>query len=147
MAAQPSPIPPMALVLTGLGAVPFIGLALVAILTKEMTQIQALEGLTAYAAVVLSFLGGIHWGFALAPGANRPPARQLLMGVVPAAAAWAATTLDGRSGFLVLALSFAAMLLLDMSAAQSGAVPRWYPRLRIPSTVLAVLAMLAAATV
>ena len=47
-----------------------------------------------------------------------------------------------RTGLLVLALSFAAMLGVDLWATRVGQAPAWYPRLRIPLSCVVVAALL-----
>ena len=99
----------MAVLLTGVGMVPFLLLGGLMLLHPLETPV-ADSLLISYSAVVLSFVGAVHWGFALRDTAH-PVAgaivaggagleRQLLVfGVVPAAVGWVA---------LAVALHFAA---------------------------------------
>ncbi len=103
----------MAILLTAAGMVPFLVLGAV-VLLDPLGSRTAIQVLISYGAVVLSFLGAVHWGFALrdtahpAGGEPLPPAvlgaeRQLLVfGVVPAIIGWVA---------LSVALHFAAPAL------------------------------------
>jgi hypothetical protein len=91
----------IAVLLALAGLVPFIVLAAV-VLLEPLSSPAAIEVLISYAAVVLSFTGAVHWGFALRDTAHPvsgevlPPAvmgaeRQLLtFGVVPAIIGWVA---------------------------------------------------------
>jgi hypothetical protein len=46
------------------GVLPFAVLAMVHLYGEQQTEAAALKGFLAYAAVILSFLGGIRWGVA-----------------------------------------------------------------------------------
>jgi hypothetical protein len=103
----------MAVLLTAAGAVPFLLLGVVVLLNPLAAPV-AVQVLISYGAVMLSFIGAVHWGFALrdtahpASGERLTPAvlgaeRQLLMfGVVPALIGWVA---------LAVALHFSAPAL------------------------------------
>jgi hypothetical protein len=144
MSQAQTKIPPVAIILTAAGAVPFIGLASVAFIADVPWQGQSLDALMTYAAVILAFMGAIHWGLALAPGASSEPSASLLAGVVPALVGWGATMLPLNLGFIVLALAFVAVLGFDLTAIGNGAAPSWYGRLRLPVTLVVVLSLVAA---
>ncbi len=63
---------------------PFVGGALAAAVAPPSWHDAALRALLAYGAVIVSFLGGIHWGSPT--GAAHDAAR--LWGVVPSLLAW-----------------------------------------------------------
>lgn len=86
------------------GLVPFLGLGATVLLSPIEAK-TAIEVLVSYGAVILSFTGAVHWGFALRDTAHPvngeplPPAvlgaeRQLLIfGTVPAIIGWVALAL------------------------------------------------------
>jgi len=78
--ARPSsPAVPIALWLGYGGLIPFVaGAALAGLLDPESRPLAA-SALSAYAAVIVSFLGGIHWGIGFRDGTPR----LFLWGVVP----------------------------------------------------------------
>ena len=55
--------------------------------------------LSAYAGLIVSFLGGIHWGLAFRHSA--PPASLFLWGVVPSLVAWLAVIMPPYAGLVV----------------------------------------------
>jgi NAD(P)-dependent dehydrogenase (short-subunit alcohol dehydrogenase family) len=67
--------------------------------------------LLAYGASILSFLGGIQWGLAVARPGGAGLAVRLALSVVPSLAAWLALLLPVRPGLLVRAASLAACWL------------------------------------
>lgn len=101
--------------------------------------------LLAYGASILSFLGGIQWGLAVARPDGAGLAMRLALSVVPSLAAWLALLLPVRPGLLVRAVSLAAVLAADLRAAQRGLAPPWYPKLRLPLSGGAMVALLAGA--
>lgn len=140
-AEQPR-VPTAAAWLGGLGLLPFLAGAAGAWLLDEPRRGATLFMLAAYAAVVLSFLGAVHWGLAMR--AHPAPARAMVCSVVPALVAWLALSLPPGAALVVIAVGFAGVYGLDLRAAATGHAPRWYPRLRTPLTVV-VLACLAGA--
>lgn len=139
-------VPPAALWLGGLGALPFVALAAGHILTSGEAASLTGFALAAYGAVILSFLGGIRWGLAVAPrGVGGSLTMPLTLSVVPSLIGWGALLAPAPASLLILASTFLAVLLWDRRAAQTGAAPFWYPRLRVPLTTVVVTTLLAGA--
>ena len=141
-------VPAAAAWLGGLGALPFVVLA--AALTAPVGP--AREGLgtalVAYGAVILSFLGAVHWGLAIAPAATAgSPGLALRLGgsVVPSLVGWGALLLPTVGGLVALAVAFGAMLAADRRATRLGAAPAWYATLRLPLSLAAIASLLLAA--
>lgn len=106
-----------------------------------------LRGQKAYAMVILSFLGGIHWGAAmLSSGLSLTDTKKaLLWSVTPSLIAWGAT-LSGEFGMAVLMAGFIAALEVDKRLFARYGMPAWLIRLRGRLTV-AVVVMLAATVI
>lgn len=91
----------LAVIFSLAGAIPFLCLGAVVLLDPLQSR-TAIEVLISYGAVILSFLGAVHWGFALRESAHPvdgvplSPAKQgaerelLAFGVVPALIGWLA---------------------------------------------------------
>ena len=128
-------VPAVAAWLGWLGAIPFVALATFGQFLEPGRQARASFALAAYGAVILSFLGGIRSGLAIAPADAAPDGRlgrQLLASVVPPLAGWIALLLPALPGLALLAAGFALMLVLDVSARAKAAAPSWYPPFRLP---------------
>ena len=82
-----------------LGLVPFVLGALLVWVVNAQAHPYATLALSAYAAVIVSFLGGIHWGLALRMTA--PPATLFIWGVVPSLVAWLAVMMPPSAGLVV----------------------------------------------
>ena len=105
------------------------------------------RGQLAYGIVILSFLGGVHWGAAMMCRdlSLADTKLALLWGVTPSLIAWSAT-LFGGFGFAVLMAGFIAALQVDKQLFARYRMPPWLMGLRWRLTVAVVL-MLAATVI
>lgn len=111
------------------GLVPFVAAVLgIALFDGELRALAA-RALLAYGAVILSFLGAVHWGLLLArPVADAPP--RLLAGVLPALAGWVALLLPQRYGLALLVVAFGAFWLYEHRMLGEKLLPASYLGLR-----------------
>ena len=95
--------------------------------------------LLAYAATIVSFLGGVRWGAEMVrPGGARP--QMLALSTVPQVMAWLLVvapipTVTRYAGLMLL------VALTAVADAASSDLPLWYRRLRIPLSVGAAAAL------
>ena len=149
MTATNNFVPSSARWLGALGAVPFLGLAGVTPFLSDVPRTAVVHALAAYGAVILSFLGGIHWGLAIAdPGGTTSGTlrARLILSVMPSLMGWVALLVPARSGLFLLAAAVATMLWVDIRATRLGQAPSWYPRLRVPLTCVVVATLLLGAS-
>ena len=101
------------------------------------------KGQLAYGIVILSFLGGIHWGVALLSGslADAELKKALLWGVTPSLIAWSAP-LFGGFGFAMLMAGFIAALQVDKQMYPIYGMPEWMIVLRKRLTIVVVLSLI-----
>ena len=127
------------------GLVPLIVLSLwlAGIPVDHVWREMTIRLLTGYAAVVLSFLGGMRWALAVA-GAYAETRRDIAISVVPALLGWAVMFIPPHFGFVLLAVAFAAHGAWDALAGQSGIMPAWFVRQRTQLTAAAVITMIIA---
>jgi Protein of unknown function (DUF3429) len=135
-------VPRTALMLGVAGLAPFIAGAAGAFALIAGWRHFAVTAVMTYGAVVLSFLGGVHWGAAMR-GAPAPNETALVWGVMPALVGWSALFAGPMWGLPGLIVGFAAAYYVDDRACRRGALPMWYLSLRMALTV-AVIASLAA---
>lgn len=127
--------------LGALGLIPFYGLALLA--WYDGGQHWALRAEIGYAAVILAFLGAVHWGRALSTFDERNHIGTLLFGVMPALLGWTAVLLPVEFSLPMLAAGLVfvwgteQMVFVDI-------LPTWYRGLRHWLTAGATLALLLA---
>lgn len=128
------------------GVIPLLAGVVMAFAAPEPFGFPVVRTTLIYAAMILSFLGGIHWGFASAAFArnavelNAP--RILGLSVLPPLAGWVALLLPNTLAAPLLAASFASVLLLDRATNRLGYVPGWWMRLRIRLTSVVVVLLL-----
>ena len=141
-------MPRPAAVLGAAGLLPFIACALQIAtgqpLGPRLTG-PALYGLLIYGAVVLSFLGGIHWGLAVGSADRSDSWRRYGFSVVPSFVGWAGVWIGGRAGLITLAAGIAVWCLYELWSTGLGEAPAWYGKLRIALSVVAAGALAAAA--
>lgn len=135
-------VPRAALVLGFAGLVPFVAGSVIAFFAGYPGAILVLNLQMAYAAVILSFMGAVHWGLAMAQD-DAGNWRRLGLAVLPALAGWAALMIPNGLGLVLLAFGFAAVFFADLRSVDAGRAPGWYRVLRKPLTAV-VLACLAA---
>ena len=129
------------------GLLPFVGSALLSWTAPEDWRGVALYALAAYGAVILSFLGAVHWGLALrAPPAEAAAmASRLGLGVLPALLGWVALLLPPMPGLTLLALGILGTAAVESAAARHGLAPPAYLRLRWILSLGAAASLLAGA--
>lgn len=128
------------------GLVPFAACAAAAFIGPAAWRGFALFALIAYGAVVLSFLGAVHWGLTLAATAEaetRHARTRLTLATVPALVGWGALLLPAWAGMTVLIGGYLAVWAAEESGAREGLVPSRYLWLRRLLT-LAVVVILSA---
>ncbi|WP_417668027.1 DUF3429 domain-containing protein [Roseibium sp.] len=133
-------IPGPALALGAAGFLPFLALSIATFVAPTDLAALSQKMLFGYGAVILSFLGGIHWGRVISGNDIRWPV--LAIGVLPSLAGWAALFVPAAPGTILLVTGFAVTLAYDMGVVRAGQMPRWYPRLRVPLTAAVCAALL-----
>ncbi len=131
------PAAPLWLGLAGL--LPFVAAALAILLPVSPWHEVGQRALLAYGAVILSFLGGVRWGLAMAASSAAKLFGRLGLSVVPSLVGWVALLLPPAQGLVLLALGFGLMLWADLRLAEA---PCWYRQLRLPLSAGAISALL-----
>jgi hypothetical protein len=122
------------------GLIPFVGLALLLwLVSADLHPFVALS-LAAYGAVIVSFLGGIHWGIGLRYEVTQTPGHtfHLAWGVVPSLMAWVAMLMPAYAGLPLLGLAMVGCYLVDRKTWAGAGLSHWLP-LRFRLTAVATL--------
>ncbi len=127
---------PAALRLGPAGLLPFVLGALLVWLVRPDVQPYATAALSGYAAVIVSFLGGVHWGFAMRQ--PDPPAALLGWGVLPSLVAWVAVVMPPHAGLVVHGAMLVACYLVDRRVYPAQGAAAWLT-LRFRLTAVASL--------
>lgn len=99
-----------------------------------------------FGAVLLSFLGAIHWGFEFSNYGGRVGNRRYAIGVLPLLLGWPTMLLAPQMALIAQWASFVAVWFVDLRATSEGWVPKWYSTYRfwlslaVGTSIIATLA-------
>jgi Protein of unknown function (DUF3429) len=104
--------------------------------------------LTSYAALIATFLGGIHWGIAggmandIGAGSLRTQRNfHLIWGVTPSLIAWIGLIMPAHAGLPLIAALLMACYFVDRSSYAKAGWSAWLP-MRLQLTIVATLSCL-----
>ena len=126
------PAPPAAFSIAHLlghaGLLPFVASAALVWWLPPEAAARVVAALLAYAALILSFLGGIHWGIGFRDGGSWP----FVWGVMPSLGAWPALLLPNRAGLVLLGVLLLLCYGVDRLRYPRHDMAAWLPlRLRL----------------
>lgn len=138
-------LPPVAWRLGYAGLIPFVlGAVLVWAVTPE-AHAYAAAALAAYGAVIVSFLGGIHWGHAMQMPPHSPAAASALVwGVMPSLVAWLGVLMPPHAGLVIIGMALVGCYLVDRRRYAAQGLAAWLT-LRFRLTAVASLSCFLAA--
>ena len=126
------------------GVVIFAGLTAILVAGDSHVRIPAIAALVTFCSIVLSYLGGIEGGLALAESQADNEATEkwrtisLCLSVLPTLAAWGVLWLDSPTKQIGAALGiFVAVWGFDLWLARHGLVASWFLDMRTAVTALA----------
>lgn len=129
------PPSPLARTLGYAGLIPFVSAAAASRLAEPVSS-MALAALVAYAATIVSFLGGIHWGFAFMQHTDQRA--RFAWGVIPSLLAWVAILLPIAAGLVLLASTLLLAWAVDVRVYPRMGLEAWLP-MRLHLTAAAAL--------
>jgi len=91
---------------------------------------QALSFQVTYGAVMLSFLGALHWGMEFAGYGGQQGYKRLALGAAPVLIAWSTLTLDPTPALAAQWMAFTGMWYADSRATSLGWAPKWFSQYR-----------------
>lgn len=134
-------LPPHAAALGYAGLVPLVGCALALLIAGEPPLRHVVERvLIGYGAVILAFLGGVHWGLVLREQSERA-ATMLAIGVMPALAGVASTFIAFEMAVVVQVALFGGFWLYEHRVLGPALLPAPYLALRRWLTLIVIAAL------
>ena len=126
------------------GALPFLGSAIAVSQQTTILGLMPAYLLLSYGAVILSFLGGLHWGRVItSPSSDRrSDSAWLVWAVCPSILSWASLLLPVKAGALLLILCFLAALQIDQKLLREQVWPSWMRPLRLHLSLIAVASLI-----
>lgn len=106
---------------------------------QSQVRIPAIAGMVTFAAIVLSYLGGIEGGLALREelATETTRATALFLSIVPSLAAWGVFWLPSPQWQLGASLAlFIVVWAADLWLARGGLIPSWFVDLRTAATAV-----------
>lgn len=93
-----------------------------------------------YGAIILSFMSGVLWGFAVKAEGTRATTGYILS-VLPALWAFFMTGFGHSNASLNLMIGFAGLLVLDTTFSRWGLTPSWWMSLRLLLTAIVLICL------
>lgn len=127
------------------GLLPFVFLALCLWLVGPELHPHVALALQAYGALIVSFLGGIHWGvgFLQALRTRRAPGFPFIWGVVPSLLAWIGVMMPASAGLAWLGFVLIACYAVDRRTWPAVGLAPWLPMRLQLTTVASLICFLA----
>lgn len=122
------------------GLLPFVAALLGFVFGGEARSAYFAQQFIAYGAVILSFVGAVHWGLAL--GSGQLAVMRMSISILPALLAWAALLLPATAAAWVLLGGFLALRAWEAMPPVCHTLPAWYRALRTRLTGAVVLMLL-----
>lgn len=126
------------------GLLPFLALAPASLIDQHHGALWS-DALYAYGAIILSFIGALHWGLAMSLPelSERQRSEWFTWSVVPALIAWLAVLFSPPLAAPLLVGGFIAHYLQDRRLARQAKLADWYLPLRLRLTSVAVISLVA----
>ncbi|EIW68252.1 hypothetical protein TREMEDRAFT_63425 [Tremella mesenterica DSM 1558] len=106
-------------------------------LASSLTALHTVEHVQiTYGAIILSFLGAIHWGMEFAQLGGAQGYRRLALGVIPVLLAWPTTFLSHGVALATQWTGFTLMWFLDQRASTIGWTTSWYSTYRFYLSII-----------
>ncbi len=100
-----------------------------------------IDAFKTYAAILLSFLGGIRWGVALNKDSQKNIERSILAATIAPLIGWVAIFVAEPLCFAILIVGYAGQGAWDNISAHRGLMPLWFARIRMIMTTLVVISL------
>lgn len=130
--------------LTIASAVPFVALAVAVSVRVFDDNSLAIHALLTYSTVILSFLGGIHWGIAVSSYSHDKRIANLLIteSVIPSMLGWGVVLYASlHIQLLVLTVLFVFIWAIDSMLMGRKIIPMWFFEIRCIITPIVVVSL------
>jgi hypothetical protein len=110
--------------------------------SKELSS-YSMIGFVSYGAVILSFVGAVHWGFLLKSDSIQRQELLLSISVLPGLIAWLALISPVSVALFILAAAYPLLLIYEKKSELNKILPVWYISMRVKLTsIVTVLTLI-----
>lgn len=130
--------------ITTIACVPFVALSIAASMQWFDDTTAIVHMLLSYSVVILSFLGGVHWGIAVSHYTHDKRIANSLIAesIIPSIIAWAALFhADVHIQLLVLTVLYTCIWAIDSMLMARGIIPVWFFEIRCMITPIMVVSL------
>lgn len=96
-----------------------------------------------FGAILLSFLGAIHWGFEFSKYGGEIGNRRYVLGLIPIICAWPTLLLAPQMALVAQWAAYVVTWFIDLQATSRGWAPSWYSSYRFGLTAAVGLSIIA----
>lgn len=128
-----------------IGAIPMVLFSAIIVVAGGRSGFAApfIDAYKVFSAIILSFLGGIHWGIVLGSGNDHFSGKALVISLIAPLIGWIAFFVSEPMCFALLMVGFAGQGAWDNFAVHKGHLPLWYSKTRMILTLVVILSMAA----
>lgn len=127
-------------ILTYLGAIPFIFLSYLNFINyQNIFSLNTSFIVLAYGAIILSFISGIHFCYAILQ--DKFSQELLVLSNIIALISWLSLLLNSVLGITILIFALFVNLLIDYKACKLGIIPNWFFSLRLRITLIVIISL------
>ncbi len=131
------------------GGYPLVILTSMILFGYALPAVDNRFALMSYAAIMLTFMGAVHWGLAMKlPAASdetrlgsKRDWRAYAASMTPGLIGWLGLMFPTRAGAWLMVAGFGGLIAYDIRCIRMGEAPAWFIRLRLPLAAVASAAL------
>lgn len=124
------------------GLIPFIAALFGFFLLDDPIRSFSLKAFITYAAVIIGFVGAVHWGFLLKAGDIANKKSLLSLSVLPGLIGWSALLVNQQLALIIFALLYPLVFIYEKLTTLKNILPDWYMPMRVKLTCCVTLMVL-----
>ena len=126
------------------GLVPFLITLAGIIFSSADSRVFFINAFIAYSAVILAFIGAVHWGLIIKNDNASNRSTLLAISVLPALIGWVAMSFPAVLALVIFAFAYPAVFIYERFTNLSVLLPEWYMLIRVQLTLLVTIMQFAA---
>jgi len=124
------------------GLLPFIAALFGFFLLDEPIRSFSIKAFITYAAVIIGFVGAVHWGFLLKAGDIANKKLLLSLSIIPGLIGWSALLVSEQLALIIFALLYPSVFIYEKLTSLKNMLPEWYMPMRFKLTSCVTLMVL-----